>query len=221
MDAPDRAVFLIQLVASLAPVAAYFLFLGLVNSRAQPCLISARSDFVALTVVFGPLLIWPAPALLSYGVAGLVAVTVGFGVAFGLFWRLLPAGDAGWVVYNISTNRLHRLVGASFDALGWEWRRVENRYELPGRSLVMSVSGYAFLRNATIQTESLAGGVDGAGLARFRSQLDAQLRAQELLPSLSGSCMLLLGVGVLIVPLWMMSRHMDVIVELMQRLFVA
>ena len=221
MDASDRVMFLLQLLVGLMPVAGYFLTLGLVNCQAQPRLIGARTDFFVLTAVFCPLLLWPAPALLARGPVGQLALVAGLGTGVLVFRRLLPPRDRGWVVYNISGHRLHRLLVASFHALGWSWQRRGDRYELPACGLGVVISGYTFLRSAAIHLEPLEERREPFDAHRLRAELELRLRQQQLLPSLTGSCLLLLGVCVLIVPLWMMSRHMDAIVELMQKLFVA
>jgi hypothetical protein len=56
---------------------------------------------------------------------------------------------------------------------------------------------------------------------RIRREFEAQLETVSRLPSPTGACLVMLGVGLLIVPLWMMSRHMNAIVEIVSRILSA
>lgn len=220
MDAFDRVWFLFELSVTLVPVATYFLILGVVSSRPHPSLVRARSDFLILTAVFAPVILWRIPALLREGVAGwcvlgLVAVAGGY-----LFSRLLPDRFSGWTVYNVSTGRLRRSIERALDSLGWAWKQAGPNYVADG-SLRVTLSGIAFLRSATIHVTRKDAPLDEQRYEQLHHALGDELQQHAMLPSATGSCLLLLGVTVLIVPLWMMSRHMDAVVELMQRLFFA
>jgi hypothetical protein len=46
------------------------------------------------------------------------------------------------------------------------------------------------------------------------------LATQQLLPSPAGSCLLVFGIGLLMLPLWMMSHHSDAIAEVVNRWLV-
>jgi hypothetical protein len=220
VSAFDRVWFLFELSVTLVPVATYFLILGVVSSRPHPSLLRARTDFLILTAVFAPVLLWRIPALMGEGVAGwsvlaLVAVAGGY-----LFHRLLPGRCSGWTVYNVSAGRMRRTIEGALDSLGWSWRQVGSHYHAD-ESVRISLSGFAFLRSATIHVSRADGPIDGHRFERLHHALGTELSQHAMLPSATGSCLLLLGVTVLIVPLWMMSRHMDAVVEVMQRLFFA
>ena len=58
-----QVVDVLMLVGNVAPVAIYFLTLGLVNSHSRPYLTTSRSDFLSLTIVLIPLFLWPLPGL--------------------------------------------------------------------------------------------------------------------------------------------------------------
>src|SRR5690554_989144 len=107
----------LMLVLCIGPVAVYFLTLGLVNSHSRPWMISSRSDFVSLTVVLIPLLIWPLPILANERHWWLLLpalAVLGFA-----FVRMLPSSRAGYVIYNISETRCRRLLEDSLRSLGW------------------------------------------------------------------------------------------------------
>src|SRR5262245_6602083 len=80
----DPAVSALLVFLNVAPIALYFLVLGLVNSHARPYRISSRSDFVALTSVIVPFLFWPVPSLVVSGLWWLLALEVGL-VLWGFF----------------------------------------------------------------------------------------------------------------------------------------
>ena len=63
---------------------------------------------------------------------------------------------------------------------------------------------------------------DRAGTAALlRARLECALARQQLLPSLAGSCLMMLGIGIMILPLWMMSRHSEAIAEVVTRLLLS
>lgn len=219
MDAFDRVWFLFELSVTLVPVATYFLILGVISSRPHPSLMRARSDFLILTAVFAPILLWRIPALLRQGIAGWAALALVAVVGGYLFCRLLPGRFSGWTVYNISEGRMRRSVERALDALGWTWRQSGSHYVADG--VRVSLSGFAFLRSATVHVGRRNAPIDAHRYERLHHALSTELQGHPMLPSASSSCLLLLGVTILIVPLWMMSRHMDAVVELMQRLFFA
>jgi hypothetical protein len=105
MDTPEsyQVVDVLMLVANVAPVALYFLVLGLVNSHARPYLITSRSDFIVLTSVLVPVLMWPVPGFAQAGMIWILVV--GLCMALAVFLWLLPSQHAGFVVYNISESR--------------------------------------------------------------------------------------------------------------------
>ncbi len=61
----------------------------------------------------------------------------------------------------------------------------------------------------------------GRALAALRAGLTEALNRQQQLPLLAGSSLLLVGVGMMILPLWMMTRHSDAIAEVVSRLLLS
>ena len=59
MDTNAQVILVLKLVLNIAPPALYFVILGLVNSQSRPHLISSRNDWLALMVVFFPVLLFP------------------------------------------------------------------------------------------------------------------------------------------------------------------
>lgn len=205
----------LMLVGCIAPIALYFLTLGLVNSHGRPCLVSARSDFLSLTIALVPLLIWTLPVLAQARAWWLLALGAA-AAALGFVWMLPRSGD-GFVIYNIAEPRGHRLLDETLTSLGWRggWRdRVWTRDD--GR-LTIRLSGIAILRNVSIHVES-SDGAARAQLQRLERELSARLRDIAQLPSSMGVCLVLIGAAMLIAPVSMLSRHIDDLVEVMSHL---
>lgn len=87
--------------------------------------------------------------------------------------------------------------------------------------LRIDLASFGLLNNVTIYFKPTHGDLDEALLTRLRREFDARLETMSLLPSPTGACLVMLGVSLLIVPLWMMSRHMNAIVEIFSRLLSA
>jgi len=217
MDASDQVIVVLKVLLHVGPVAVYFVALGLVNSQATPTIVSARSDFLALTVVFCPLLLWPVPALVHAGM--LWAVVAGIALIAPLFVAFLYGLNGDWVVYNISDHRARRLLDRAVRELGWQgqWNGDEMRVDPSG--LAVRLSTLPLLRNVTMHIAG--GGAAHAGaIASLRERFSALLATQQLLPSPAGSCLLMLGIGLLMLPLWMMSRHSEAIAGVVTRWLV-
>ena len=219
MSSHEQAVFLLRIVINVVPVAVYFLALGLVNTQPRPRLISGRNDFVALTLVFVPVLVWPVPVLIQYklwwvGVAGLC-------VGGGVFWSLLPPRLSNWVVYNISERRCRRMLGEALSRMGLAAGESDHGLAVSSANLRIDLVSFGLLNNVTLYFRPLHGTLDEAVLVRLRREFEAQLEGMSLLPSPTGACLVMLGVGLLVVPLWMVSQHMNTIVEIFSRFFSA
>jgi len=217
--ANDEVVFVLKVFVNVAPVAVYFLVLGLLNSQPCPRLVNGRSDFVALTLVFVPMLVWPAPVLLRHGLwplllAGLLAAVVGF-------CALLPAKWSGWVIYNVTERRCRRHLENALTACGLTYEVTDGGYVVADGQVRIRLASFALLQNVSVHFEFREKHPPTALLHRLRAALEAQLHGLALLPSASGACMLALGVLLLILPLWMMNNHVDAIVETITRLLFA
>jgi hypothetical protein len=209
-----QVVDVLLLVGNVAPVALYFLALGLVNSHSRPYLITRRADFVALTIVLVPVVFWPLPKLLYSG-SWWPLIPTGCLLAGLFFWMLPRAGD-GFVVYNIAESKLLRALEGALRALrlpgSWEgktWRSDCGR-------LVLHVRSFAILRNVTLHVE----GSDTTDLSfTLAGELNERLACIAQLPSSTGAGLVLIGLGLMILPMWTVSRHIDDLVDAMLHLF--
>jgi hypothetical protein len=204
------------LVGNVGPIALYFLFLGLVNSHSRPCLVTCRSDFISLTIVLVPLLMWPVPMFARSDVWWLGLA--GFLFAGVVFLRMLPSSGTGFVIYNISESRCRRLLADSIQQLGWKGHWQGHLWHGAGGRMTIWVRGFALLRNVTVHVESAEHDRRLAVDALY-AELDSRLRTISQLPSTMGACLVVLGVGLLIIPMWMVGRNIDALVDAMSWLF--
>jgi hypothetical protein len=210
-----QVVDVLMLVGNVAPIALYFLTLGLVNSHARPCLVTARADFVALTGVLVPVLLWPVPSLAHGRAIWLLAA--GFFLAALLFVYMLPRRHAGFVIYNVAEQRCARLLEDAMAALGirgdWTgsvWRSVDG-------SVAIHLRTFSLLRNVSLNIEVSD---DPAALSTsLETQLTARFSQIAQLPSTMGACLVMVGVVLMILPMWMMGRHIHDLVDAMSHLF--
>lgn len=207
----------LMLVLCVGPVATYFLTLGLVNSHARPCIITSRSDFISLTIVLIPLFVVPLPTLAGSRHLWLLGLaTLAFAIAF---HRLLPAAHAGFVIYNISEKRCRRLVEDALSSLGWQGSWSAETWHDNFENFAISLRSFTPLRNVTIHVEH-SGGVDPTDrLTDFRAALEREFRSVSQMPSTMGACLVMVGVALMIIPMWMVSRHIDQLVDAVTYLF--
>ncbi len=209
-----QVVDVLLLVGNVAPVALYFLTLGLVNSHSRPYLITRRADFIVLTIVLVPVIFWPLPRFISFG-SWWPLIPSGCLLAGVFLWMLPRAGD-GFVVYNIVEVKCLRALEGALAALrvpgNWEgktWRSDCGR-------LTLHVRSFAILRNVTLH-------VEGPDAARFcpalNNELHERLATLTQLPSPTGAGLVLAGLGLMILPMWTVSRHIDDLVDAMLHLF--
>jgi hypothetical protein len=214
MDPAGQVILVLKVLLHVGPVAAYFITLGLVNSQSSPKMVDARTDFLALTFVFCPLLYWPVPGLVQSGLWWVVLL--GLAVLLPVFQSFLSRVGEGWVVYNISDRRAIRLLDRAARELGRSCSWDDRTLRLDDGRVSLRLSALPVLRNVTVHVQTN----DDEGrrvAAAFRERFSALLSTHQLLPSVTGSCLLLLGVGLMMLPLWMMSRHSAAIAEVVNR----
>jgi len=207
----------LMLVACVGPVAIYFLTLGLVNSHSRPYLVSSRSDFVSLSIVLAPLLVLPVPLLAQAALWWLLALGV---VALaGVFAWMLPSTEAGFVMYNITRPRCVRLIKAAIHHLGWAGHWHGRVWQSDDGTFTMHIRDFALLRNVTVHCETPTGSRADDRVAALSNEMQQRLSEVSQLPSTMGACLVVLGLGLMILPLWTVSRHIDDLVDAMSRLF--
>ncbi|OQZ06749.1 MAG: hypothetical protein B6D36_03415 [Planctomycetes bacterium UTPLA1] len=211
-----EVVDVLMLVGNIVPIAFYFLILGLVNSHARPCLITSRSDFLALTGVLLPVLLWPVPEFVRSGMY--VPLAGGMLLAATVFYYLLPKRDAGFVIYNISLRQCVRLIEQATTRLDLAGRRQGNCWMADDGSLRIELRPFPLLHNVALHVEPTDSKSE-ALVPLIGMEIDRQLSTVSQLPSNMSAGMVLAGVTLLLLPMWMVSRHVDDLVDAMLHLF--
>jgi len=211
-----QVVDVFMLVGNITPIALYFLILGLVNSHARPYLVTSRSDFIALSIALLPVLLWPLPVVAA--ARAWWALAAGLWTAGLLFFRFLPGPNAGFVIYNISEARCLRILEEALARIGlhgcWDghsWRSSRDNVRIHIRK-------FSLLRNVSINVEAAPRDA-GLLVTELGAELARGLRSVAQLPSTMGACLVVIGVGLLIVPMWAVGRHIRDIVDAMSHLF--
>lgn len=206
----------LMLVGNLLPLAVYFLVLGLVNSHARPCLITSRSDFVALTGVLVPLVLWPVPDLVRGG--HFLVLVAGLIVAAGIFLYMLPGGSAGFVVYNLTRSRCARALEQAAADLGLSGQWLGSTWRADGVDLAVELREFSLLSNVALHVEA-----DSETARRWTPALgeamNRRFESAYQLPSAMGAGLVVAGLTLMIVPMWMVGRHIDDLVDAMSHLF--
>jgi hypothetical protein len=216
----DNAILTLKVIGTIAPIAVYFLTLGVVNSQASPRLVSGRWDFIVLTGIFLPAFLWPIATLSSS--MGWQAVAV-LALAGGLGLRaMLPHPWQQWVIYNADTPRAADAIRRALDGLGWRYlREGETVFSLPDLRMKVEVGGLGLLNAVNLHIHTDARNAEETEVASLIGAIEVSLRRYQLLPTAAGLFLVLIGAGLMIGPMWLMTRHMRDIVETIQRLFVA
>jgi hypothetical protein len=223
VNSSDQVILVLQLLLTIGPLAAYFLGLGLVSSRAHPCLVSERADFVLLTLAFVPVISWPLVSLLSTAryvpAAGLVAVLAT------LFCWLLPRGEGGWVIYNLSGQELRRALQRACGRLGWRIEYTTATGDEPEATvqpagLTLTTSNMPWLRNITLRCK-VATRAEADARRELLHALAGELRKESMLPSPTGAGLVVVGALLLGLPTWYFFHHIDAIVDVVRRVLPA
>lgn len=216
----DSTMLTLKVIGTVAPIAAYFLTLGVINSQASPRLVSGRWDFIVLTGIFLPALFWPLASLgSSIGWKAVLALILP-GIA--ALRAMLPHPWKHWVIYNTDTQRAAESVSRALVALGWPFHKEnETTFAVPAVGMKVEVTGLTLLNAVNLHIRTGARSHARADAARLIGALEASLCRYQLLPTPAGLFLVLIGAGLMIVPMWMMTRHMHDIVETIQRLFLA
>ena len=190
MNSADEVVFVLQLSLTLGPLAIYFLGLGLVNSRAHPCVVNARGDFLVLAIAVFPVIVWPVIVLVELGQLWFAA-----GVVFalsGLFYWMLPRRDAGWVIYNIDPALCKSVLKEACRKLGWTVEECNNELQIKPVGLHIIFSTLPWLRNVTLGVGKASGGRFESAHTKLGQALHNELQTESMLLYLKTSCIIII-----------------------------
>ena len=206
MWATEQLDFAIRITAIIAPVACYFLILGLLNSRRRPQMLRGRLDFALLIGALSPLFIvavlhWTGPAVST-------ALLTGAAVVAGIF-LLAPRGET-WVIYNIAPEQARRSVRLALDATGIGWQPCANAIVLADGQGRIEVSSFPILRNVAIRLA-----VSPQVAEKFAAELARTLNNVETQTSAMASALLLVAAAMMVAPLALMAGQAGKIVRIL------
>ena len=198
----------IQVAAVVAPVAVYFLLLGLLNSQPNPQMLIARSDFILLNAAFAPVFCVP---VLNYFAASVWALPAVIGMMLAAAVALAPRRAGNWVVYNITLPAAFRAAERALTAMGESFDRRDRNLLLRGKDLVLKFSAMPLLRNVSISVEG-----DDAGdfSKKFEGLITAQLTGIHTVATPMAVTFLLIATAMLIAPIGLLADKMPEMVRI-------
>ncbi len=202
----------VQVAAVVAPVAVYFLLLGLLNSQPNPQIISARSDFILLNAAFFPVFCVP---VLSYFAPSVWTLLVVVGALLASVLLLAPRRTGNWVVYNITLPATVRAGQRALNLMGEPFVRRGRRLILNRIDVTLRFTSMPLLRNVSISTE----GANAAEFSRdFEKLLASQLATVPTTATPMAVTFLLIATVMLIAPLGLLADRMPEMVRLVTNL---
>jgi hypothetical protein len=187
----------IQIAAVAAPVALYFLVLGLLNTRRRPQLVRGRVDFLLLVAALAPLAICPLAAWVGSSPVALVA---GAAAAMAATWLLSPPRGS-WVIYNIAPADAVSVVERALRRAGLEFTREPGEQAFRLDRGQIRLSGFTLLRNVSIR----AVGCDGRACDLFERALAEHVVRLTARTTPAAMAMLLVATAMLVAPLAMVA----------------
>ncbi len=212
MDRTGEVVLILKIAMNVAPVAVYFIILGLVNSRSHVHVVTARHDWLNLAIVFFPILIWPALWLANVGwiVSAVLALVAGVAIIV----IAGPGKRSGWVIYNCDRHRVMTELTTCLNHLNLDYRCHGYAISIVGHDAGLKLTEFKLLKNVTVGIT----GRDRQFARKLGIELQSRLSTVTADPPLSAACILVAGVTLLIVPLSMMVNHIDSFVKVFTNL---
>lgn len=197
----------LRVTAVVAPVAVYFLILGLLNSRRRPQLLTARLDFALLVLPLCPLLLIPVVEYVGTVVALLVACGVLLAAGF-----LLAPRRTDWVIYNMPVRQGRRAVRRAFErAVGGGVNEAGDILASADGTSRVEISGFPLLRNLSVGLR----GAEEPLVRRFESALGEEVGSVQARTSPMAVALLLVATGMLVMPLTLVAPRAAEIVRLL------
>lgn len=208
MDPHSQVIWILKLAMNIAPVALYFMILGLVNSQSRVHVVTLRNDWLAMMMVFLPVLMWPVMFLAGAGWQLGAMLTLIGGV--GILKLSAPPVSSGWVLYNCTLATVRTAMIETLDRLAIGWKVADDRTLMLDGDRRIELNDFPLLKNVTVKIHA----DDAALLAdRLGHTLSQRLEPVVSQPPLSASAMLLCGAAMLIIPLSLMVQHFDAFVK--------
>jgi Ca2+/Na+ antiporter len=190
----------VQLATMVAPVAVYFLILGLLNTRRHPQMLTGRQDFAVLFVAICPLLVVPVLAMVGITLGTILLAACAIVAAI---YLLAPRGE-NWVIYNVSDGQVRRALRLALAKLDTSFETVgRGEIQLPQSGASIHLSHFALLRNVSIRIEN----ADSELARSIEAELHKQLCRLTPEPHSMAVIMLLVATAMLVAPMTFMAHH--------------
>jgi len=212
MSPTGEVILVLKIALNIAPVAFYFIILGLVNSQSRVHIVTANRDWVGLMIVFFPVLLWPVMWLAGMGWAWSSVVVLMLGIS--LFVISAPGRWSGWVVYNCDLACVRSELLACLERVGIDCNLLDGRRIVTADGMQFELSELKLLRNVTINIKH----GDRQRVAELGYELQRRLSRLDTAPGLAAAAMLISGTAMLMIPLTMMVGHMDMFVRVVSQL---
>ena len=188
----------LSLAQVIAPVATYFLILGLLNSRPRPQMLTGLEDAL---VLWGAMSMFFWPTLTAWlGMKLFVSILAASGVLLGMLF--LTCRAKSWVVYNLPAEDARQIVRQVLADLQWSSRESKRDFRLPGGQCI-SFDGFALMRNVTIRLH----GASADERQLFSRELAQRLSRTPAEVAVAASAMVMVAAGMLAVMATVMAPH--------------
>ena len=197
----------LRITTVMAPVALYFLILGILNSRPRLQLLRGRRDFLLLIVALCPLFALP---VLQWAQSSWLA-SVAAGIAGGALLMLMAPPADSWVIYNITAARANKAVADALASAGIDFQCRRGEFRLTDRSAVVRLTPFPLLRNVSIRMTGDARGLAG----RIEAALAGQLGSIAVETTPMAMALLLVATAMLVAPLAMAAPQAGELVRIL------
>jgi hypothetical protein len=183
-----------RLATIVAPVAIYFLILGLLNSRKHPQLITGRQDIVLLMAALSPLLILPLADYMGVALTGVLSAAL---AAWAIGSLLSGASGGSYVIYNLTHPQAQQALERALRNLNVRYDCQGRRINLPDERAYLEITSFSLLRNVSIRMRQVSPQLCrhlGAELGGIMGRSEAQTSSMAM-------GLLIVAVAMLVAPL--------------------
>lgn len=200
-----------RLATIVAPVAIYFLILGILNSRRHPQLITGRQDIVLLVTALSPLVVFP---LSDYVGGRMTAVLSAVLAGVAIFSLLRPSAGGSYVIYNYTREQAAEAMSRALRKLDVDFQTHGARLVLPERKGDFEIASFPLLRNVSIRMRQ----VSPALAVQVGAELGGILRKTEVQTSSMAMGLLIVAMAMLVAPLVTVAHRAPEIVRILSDL---
>ena len=200
----------IKLIMILAPIALYFLMLGLLNTRKCPQLLTGRQDFALLSVALSPIALGLAVQYLGVSTWVLLATASLIAVAI----ALLAPKTGNFVIYNLPMLQGRKILINELQKMGYSVSQTANYLDINSGQGRIEISNFPLLRNISFKLT----GLNRAAWEKFESRLEKKISSIEAEPSPAAVSLLLTATAMIVAPAALLIQNTPEIVRLLSDL---